>query len=72
MNRTDEVSKIYQGTEPVSVVLEDGWYKYHVKAGNSYEKALKIKSDCGIEQVFIVPYRRAEKITLSEALQELK
>jgi hypothetical protein len=68
----DELKNIYNGSEPVSVIYEDGWYKYHLKAGNSPTMAEKLKQACGIDKAFIVPYRRAAKINYYEALQELK
>ncbi len=68
--RVANIQNIYKGSDPVSVVLEEGWYKYRIKAGNSYDKALRIKQECGVEQAFIIAYKRAEKIALYEALQE--
>jgi len=70
--KSDEIRSLYSGPEPVSVILEDGWYKYHLKAGNSPEMAEQFKQACGISKAFIVPYRRAAKILYFEALQELK
>lgn len=70
--RTANIQNIYKGSDPVSVILEEGWYKYRIKTGNSYDKALKIKQECGVDQAFIIAYKRAEKITLNQALQEIK
>jgi len=67
--RQEEFSRIYSGTEPISLVIEEGWYKYRIKAGNSYEQATRIKATCGVEKAFIIAYRQARKITLYEALQ---
>jgi hypothetical protein len=68
--RQEEFSRIYSGTETVSLIFEEGWYKYRIKAGNSYERATQIKATCGVDKAFIVAYRQARKITLYEALQE--
>jgi hypothetical protein len=68
----EELQAIYNGPEPVSVILEDGWYKYHLKAGNSPEMAEQFKQACGITGAFIVPYKRAAKILYYEAIQEMK
>jgi hypothetical protein len=70
--KADELSMLYSGSEPVTVILEDGWYKYHIKTGNSPEIAEQQKQACGIANAFIVPYRRAAKITYYEAIQENK
>jgi hypothetical protein len=70
--RQDELYRIYSGPEPVSVILEDGWFKYHLKAGNSSEAADQFKKTCNIEKAFIVPYRRAAKIQYYEAIHETK
>jgi hypothetical protein len=69
---SDEMKLMYSGSEPVSVVYENGWYKYHLKAGNSPEMAEQLKETCLVEKAFIVPYKRAAKIEYYEAIQEIK
>lgn len=66
----EELSRIYSGSETVSLLFEDGWYKYRIKAGNSFERATQVKANCGVNKAFIVAYKQARKITLYEALQE--
>ena len=68
--KQDEIDLIYKGGEPVSVILEDGWYKYHIKAGNSPELAEQYKQASNVEKAFIVPYKRAAKISYYDAIQE--
>jgi len=46
---------------------ENGWYKYYIAAGNSYEQAKKVMRECGAEKAFIVPYKNGQKITVAEA-----
>ncbi len=70
--KSDELGNLYSGTEAISIILEDGWFKYHLKAGNSSEMAEQFKQASRIDKAFIVPYRRAAKITYFEALQETK
>jgi hypothetical protein len=70
--RPDELKSLYGGAEPVSVIYENEWFKYHLKAGNSPEMAEQFRQSCGIAKAFIVPYRRAAKITYHEAIQETK
>jgi hypothetical protein len=66
----DELKALYGGREPVTVIYEDRWYKYHLKAGNSPEMAEQFRQSGGIAKAFIVPYRRAVKITFYEAIHE--
>jgi hypothetical protein len=68
----DEMKALYGGSEQVSVIYEDGWYKYHLKAGNSAEMAAQFRQSCGINKAFIVAYQRAAKIPLNQAIQESK
>lgn len=70
--KPDELSSLYHGSESISVVYEDGWYKYHLKAGNSAEEAEQFRKTSGIPKAFIVPYKSAMKIDLLQAIQELK
>jgi len=70
--KQDELRALYGGPEAISIIFEDGWYKYHIKAGNAPELAEQFKRECGIDKAFIVPYRRAVKITYYEAIQENK
>lgn len=69
---SDELKLMYGGSEPISIIYEDGWYKYHLKAGNSPETAEQLKKSCLVEKAFIVPYKRAAKIGYYEAIQEIK
>jgi len=67
-----EVSALYSGSEPVSVMIEDGWYKYHLKAGNSPEVAEQMKNSCNVPGAFLVAYKRAAKVNAYQAIQEIK
>jgi hypothetical protein len=68
--KLEELQMIYSGSEPVAVIHEDGWYKYHLKAGNSPELAEQFKQASNVAKAFIVPYKRAAKITYYQAVQE--
>jgi hypothetical protein len=70
--KPDELKTIYGGSGTVSVIFENGWYKYHLKAGNSPEIAEQFKQSCGVAKAFIVPYKRAAKINYYQAIQETK
>ncbi len=62
------LSRIYRGNHEISVVIEEGWYKYRLKAGSSYSAAKEIKQQCGVPRAFIVSYYRAKKVPINQAL----
>jgi hypothetical protein len=68
----EELKTLYGGSEPVAVIYEDGWYKYHLKAENSPEMADQFKQSCAVPGAFIIAYKRAAKIGYYQALQDLK
>jgi len=59
----DALLQFYSGSEPVSLILEDGWYKYHIKAGDSLDLANLIKDRCGVHNAYIIPYKRGLRIS---------
>jgi len=68
----NDLKDIYNGTEPVTLVIEDNWYKYRLKTGTSYDRARQVKQTCNVPGVFIVAYKRGLKIQLDRAIQESK
>ncbi|HLO57836.1 MAG TPA: SPOR domain-containing protein [Bacteroidales bacterium] len=66
----NEISMLWGNPENIAVVYEEGWYKYHIKAGNSVEEAERVKADCKIPGAFITAYRKATKITYYQALHK--
>ena len=67
----NELSKIYSGDHDISLVIEEGWYKYRLKAGSSYNAAKEIKQNCNVPKAFIVAYYRAKKVPITRAINEL-
>ena len=65
--RADELMRIYSGNYKTTLIFEEGWYKYRIKAGTSYDEAERIKQDCGVEKAFTVAYDRAVKTALYQA-----
>ena len=65
--RADELMRIYSGNYKTTLIFEEGWYKYRIKAGTSYDEAERIKQGCGVEKAFIVAYDRAVKTALYQA-----
>jgi hypothetical protein len=67
----NELSNIYRGDHDISLVIEEGWYKYRLKAGSSYTAAKEIKQNCNVPKAFIVAYYRAKKVPITRAINEL-
>lgn len=67
----NQISMLWGNPENVSVVYEEGWYKYHIKAGNSAEEAERIKTGCKVTGAFITAYRKAAKITYYQAIHKI-
>jgi len=65
---TNELSEIYRGSYKISLIIEDGWYKYRLKAGNSYSAAKEIKQQCGVPNAFLVSYYIAKKVSINKAI----
>jgi hypothetical protein len=64
-----DLSEIYKGNQNVSLIIEDGWYKYRLKAGTSYSTAKEIKRTCGVNKAFIVAYYVGKKVPIQNAIQ---
>lgn len=64
--------QIYNGNLPVTLVIEEGWYKYRIKAGTDYTDAVTIRDQCYVTNAFIVAYRRGKKMELFKAIRESK
>jgi hypothetical protein len=67
--KKDEVARLWPGSD-LTVIYEEGWYKYHLKAGDSNETAEQILKSCNIKGAFIVAYKRAAKINYYDALHK--
>jgi hypothetical protein len=66
----EKVAKLCSKPYPIDRTEENGWYKYYIATGNSYEHAKKVLNECGAVNAFIVPYKNGRRITLSEATQK--
>ena len=70
--RDDEIMRIYPGNYKTTLVFEEGWYKYRIRAGSSYDEAARIKQSCGVEKAFVVAYDRAVKTALYKAINKTR
>lgn len=68
--RADELMRIYSGNYKTTLIFEEGWYKYRIKAGTSYDEAERIKQGCGVKKAFTVAYDRAVKTALYRAIDK--
>jgi len=65
----EKVDNLCSKSYTMGVTEENGWYRYHIVAGNSYEKAKKILRECGVEKAFIVPFKNGKRVTIAEVSQ---
>jgi hypothetical protein len=65
----DNIAKLCPKPYQIDRSEENGWYKYYIAAGDSYDHAKKVLRECGVEKAFIVPYKNGLKITIAEASQ---
>ncbi len=60
--KPEDVAKLYNGTEPVLVIMENGLYTYHLRAGYTLQDALDLKEQIGLNNAAIVAYKNAKKV----------
>ncbi len=68
----EQLESIYSGTYDISIIFEEGWYKYQILAGNDLKFALDALETCGVRKAFLVAYKNGKKIKLYKALNEYK
>ena len=66
--KPEDVAKLYHGPEPVLVVMENGLYAYHLRAGYSLQDALDLKEQTGLNNAAIVAYKNAKKVVTGGTL----
>lgn len=66
--KPEEVAKLYRGPEPVLVIMENGFYAYHLNAGYSLQNALALKEQAGLNNAVIVAYKNARKAVTGNTL----
>ena len=63
-----DVAKFYNGPEPVLVIMENGLYAYHLRAGYSLQDALDLKEKIGKSSAAIVAYKNARRVNTGGTL----
>jgi hypothetical protein len=66
--KPEDVAKLYHGAEPVLVVMENGLYAYHLRAGYSLQDALNLKERAGLNNAAVVAYKNAKKVVTGGTL----
>jgi hypothetical protein len=66
--KPEDVAKLYHGPEPVLVVMENGLYSYHLRAGYTLQDALDLKEKIGLKNAAIVGYKNAKKVVTGGTL----
>lgn len=69
---TDKFNSIYSGQWPVSVIFENGWYKYQILCRGDLQLALNVIENSGVEKAFLIGYKYGERMELYKALHEYK
>ncbi len=67
-----DLSQICTGNDKLTLMIEDGWYKYRIKAGFDPDEARKIREACGVKDAFIAAYQTGEKTSVSKAISNYK
>jgi len=65
----NEVRELNRGADKIRMIREDGWYKYQIVIGTSYQLTLEKWRMIGISKSFPVAYRNNQKTNMSDALQ---
>ena len=60
--KPEDVAKQYHVSEPVLVIMENGLYSYHLRAGYSLQDALDLKGRIGLSNAAIVAYKNAKRV----------
>lgn len=66
----EKINSIFSGNDHVIEIYEEGWYKYHIVCGNTYDAARRFKNLWGIKNSFIVAYKNNKKIDIRQAIKE--
>ncbi|MFW6328256.1 MAG: hypothetical protein ACOC2F_08105, partial [Bacteroidota bacterium] len=63
------IKNIYTGSQPVYEFHENGWYKYRLVGGNSYNEATRLSKQTGVKGAFVVSYYNGKRINIKEAIK---
>jgi hypothetical protein len=65
----EKLNNIYSGDKDVRRIQEEGWYKYQIKAGNTYDAARRLKTRINVHGAFAVAYMNNKKIDIRQAIK---
>ncbi len=64
------LGKMYYGNKNVEMINENGWYKYSVGDFTSYDEASKFRKASGINNAFVVAYRKGTRFKTGPAEEQ--
>ncbi len=62
-----QLTSIYPGSEKVSVMFEDGWYKYFIGPFDFFNEAERMMKAISLRNAFIAAYHDGQRISVGEA-----
>jgi len=65
-----KLQNIYPDLDKISMIEEDGWFKYSLIAGINYNNANTIKKQIQVKGAFVVAYKDGKKLKLSNAIRQ--
>jgi len=66
------LKNIYSGKVAIDIINEDGWHKYSLLAGKTFQEALDLMKQIAVPGAFIVAYHKNIKIDLPTAVKLTK
>jgi hypothetical protein len=63
---------IYQGSEPVTEIFEDNWYKYIIGRYDNFNDAKELLIASRVRKAFVVAYQGGKRLTIKQALAKIK
>ncbi len=66
---SEVLNGIYNGNTKIVSIVEDGWFKYSVIAGNTLEDALALLKNIDVPGAFVVAYVNNQKMNLLSAIR---
>lgn len=67
-----EIKQLYNGNKQVREIRENGWYKYHIVAGPTYNDVRRLKNLLKIQGAFAVAYQNGIKLDIRKAIELTK
>lgn len=63
---------VYNGSNPINMFFEDGWYRYSIGDYLLYDEAVAVKDSCGVNGAFIMPYVKGKRYSSIGSIAQLR